>query len=449
MLFIKSEDMLKISEELLQFIWQHRLIKPGPLLSSRGNQITVIHQGILNRDSGPDFFNGQIEVQGLKLSGNIELHLKTSDWNKHRHQHDPAYDKIILHVVLHHDVDLAQNTDNGVEIVELASYIPREVLEVYQGLVSNKNNLPCGSSLENVSDLTFISWTERMSAERLQQKTDKIEQLLLLCHGDYTQLMYFLLLSNFGFKVNALPFEMLARLLPAQLLLRHSNNLPQLEALLLGCAGMLDEQLENSYLRSLQNEFVFLQKKYGLHPMKKELFKFSKMRPANFPALRLAQFAALIHKEPTILTAPLSFVSTEQIIKIIVAEPGSYWKNHYQTSGSVSGRELCLGRSSAEIIIINTFVPFYFYYGHKFAKEEYRKLALDLLEECRAEDNKKTRLFAAKKGKLKSATSSQGLIHLYDSYCEQKRCLECGIGVAILREPTLKYRHETPERPWL
>lgn len=424
--------MFKFNEELLQFIWKHKLLKPIPFISNSGTEISVLRYGELNADSGPDFFNAQIKVNGLVLAGNIEIHIKTSDWLKHNHQHDKNYDNIILHAVYEHDVDLPQNIHHQVEVLELKQLIDPSTLETYAALAGNKDKLPCSAHLQKVNELKFISWMERMTIERLEEKVKRIEHIFQVYDGDYTQTFYACLLRNFGFKVNALPFESLAHHLPLHLLLKHADNVMQLEALLLGMSGLLENQFDDKYVLLLQNEFNFLSKKYGLIPLQKELFKFSKLRPANFPTLRLAQFAFLIHTQQALFTSPQQFTNYSQLKSALNIHLQGYWQHHYSLNGKLLERDLSLGEMSAENVIINTFAPFFFFYSKKLAKPQYMDFSLDLLNRCRKEDNVKTKLFAAKKELLVNAAGTQAIINLYDNYCRNKACLKCGIAASIL-----------------
>lgn len=425
--------MPKFKEDLLQFVWRHRLLKPIPLFCHSGSEISIIKPGELNVDSGPDFFNAHIRLNDLVLAGNVEIHLKTSDWLKHKHQDDKTYDTIILHAVYEHDVDLEQNKKHQVEILELKHYIAPETIRLYEQLAATKDKLACAAHLKEVNEFKFISWLERMCTERLEYKVKTLQTWFSSYYGDYTQTFYTALLRNFGFKVNALPFELIAKQLPVNLLLKHADNLLQVEALLFGTAGLLDEQFEDKYILQLQNEFEFLKNKYQLISLKKELFKYSKLRPANFPTLRLAQFAQLLHSNPQLFLNPHQFNTSKELKNALNIQLQGYWKNHYSLDAAATFKDLTFGKTSVENLIINSFAPFYFFYGKKLAKEEFTQLALDLLADCAPEENQKTKLFAVKKEQLKSAADTQALINLYDNYCVSKSCLKCGIAASILK----------------
>jgi hypothetical protein len=425
--------MLKFNEELLQFLWQYKILKPLPLITTSGKEIFVLKNGELNKDSGPDFFNAQVKIDTIVLVGNIEVHVKTSDWLKHKHEADKNYDNIILHVVYEHDLDLEQNKMYNVEVLELKNLISDSTIKAYTKLSTSKTKIPCHDQLADVNDLKFIAWLERMTIERLEAKVSIIDAYFRSVNGDYTQTFYFLLLRNFGFKVNSLPFELLAKNLPITILLKHSDNLLQLEALLLGVSGLLDNQFEDKYIQQLQNEFDYLKNKYRLIPLNKAIFKFSKLRPANFPTIRLAQFAKLINTNPGLFIAPYNFSGYEEIILAHKINLDGYWKNHYNMDGNVTSKDLTLGLTSIENLIINTFAPFYFFYSKKTGKEELGVLAIELLNKCDFEQNTKTKLFSEKKTVLKSAADSQAAINLFDNYCSKKACLKCGVATFLLK----------------
>jgi hypothetical protein len=425
--------MLKFNEDLLQFLWQYKLLLPLPLITTSGKEIFILKNGELNKDSGPDFFNAQIKIDEVVLVGNIEIHLKTSDWLKHKHQQDKNYDTIILHVVYEHDIDLAQNQTNNVEVLEVKKLIAESTIETYNQLNSSKDKIPCSNQLATVNDIKFIAWLERMTVERLEGKIKLIENYFKSVNGDYTQTFYFMLLRNFGFKVNSLPFELLAKNLPITTLLKHSDNLLQLEALLLGTSGLLEDQFEDKYILQLQNEFDYLKNKYRIIPLNKEIFKFSKLRPANFPTIRLAQFARLINSKPGLFIAPYDFSNYEEIVVSLKINLDGYWKNHYNMDGNLTSKDLTLGLSSIENLIINTFAPFYFFYSKRTGKEEIGDLAIELLNKCDFEQNTKTKLFLDKKAILKTAADSQATINLFDNYCTKKACLKCGVASSLLK----------------
>ncbi|MBA3665743.1 MAG: DUF2851 family protein [Bacteroidetes bacterium] len=425
--------MLNLKEDILQFIWQHKLLKPLPLITTSGKQIQILKPGELNKDSGPDFFNAQIKINELILAGNVEVHVKTGDWLKHNHQQDKTYDNLILHVVYEDDKPIRQNKDNNVEVLEIKNLVPENLLQNYGSLIESKSSLPCEPQLADISDLKFSSWLQRMLIERLEYKVKNMETIFQNVSGNYTQTFYTILLRNFGFKVNSVPFELLAKHLPVNTLLKHADNLLSLEALLLGSAGMLEDQFTNKHALALQNEFEYLKNKYTIIPLKKELFKFSKLRPANFAPLRLAQFAHLIFLHPELFQSPQNFNSFKKIESCLDFQLTGYWKNHYTLDGLATFSDLRLGHDSISNIITNTFAPFFFFYFQKTAASNYGQIPLLLLEASVFEKNAKTKLFSGKKHLFKSAADSQALINLHDNFCARRGCLNCGVAAAILK----------------
>lgn len=425
--------MPDIKEDILQFIWQHKLLNPVPLISISGKEIQVIAPGELNKDAGPDFFNARIKVNDLVLAGNVEVHVKSSDWLKHKHQQDNSYNNLVLHVVYENNKEIKQNTEHNVEVLEIKRLVPDGLLNNYHSLISSKSGIPCASQLPATDNFRLISWLERMQVERLEYKVRRFENFLEFYNGNYSHVFYTLLMRNFGFKVNAGPFELLAKHLPLNILLKHTDTLHHLEALLLGTAGFLDEQYNDRYLCDLQNEFEYLKRKYSLLPLAKELFKFSRLRPANFPTLRLAQVAKLIHQQPSLFSAPHTFDSFEKLLQCLSVEPENYWQHHYSPGGNITGKNLKLGKDSIQNLIINTFAPFFFFYFKKTGISGYEQVSLKLLQQCGFENNVKTRQYKAKKEILRSAGDSQALIHLHDNFCKRKKCLQCGIAASILQ----------------
>lgn len=424
--------MPDFNEDLLQFVWQHKLLNPAALITASGKEIIILNPGELNKDSGPDFFNARIKLGEIILAGNVEVHIKASDWLKHKHQNDKSYDNIILHVVYENDIELKQNTSNNVEILEIKKLLSPAIINEYTCLISSKQTIACHNQLTSVNDLKFTSWLQRMFIERLEYKVTYIQDLFQSYNGDYVQTFYTVLLRNFGFKVNAFPFELLSKQLPVTILLKHADNLLQLEALLLGTSGLLERQMEDKYVLKLQNEFEYLKNKYRITPLEKKLFKFSKLRPANFATLRLAQIAKLIHLQPGLFSAPQNYNTYDKIKNCFKISLEGYWKNHYNLDGNKIEKELHLGESSVSNIVINTFSNFFFFYYKRNGNPEFENAAFELMEKCAFEKNSKTKLFLQKKAQLKSAAESQALINLHDNYCSKRKCLHCGVATAIL-----------------
>jgi hypothetical protein len=421
-----------MKEELLHFIWKYKLLKPGIYSSARGRRIKIVHPGELNTNAGPDFFNSKIEVDGVLLAGNVEIHIRSSDWMKHGHQTDTSYNNLVLHAVYQHDKPVAQNTDFNVEVLELKDHISKEILDKYDRLASSKDSLACAGRIQNVEPVKMNSWLQRMLIERLESKTSLVKRIFESCGNDYSQSLYTLLARNFGFKVNAEPFELLSKHLPLHIVLKHKENLFQLEALLYGTAGLLEETFSEKYLQGLQNEFAYLRNKYQLLPIDGGLWKFSRMRPANFPSVRLWQFATLIHHAHELFSSPGSYCKPSLLKKAISKPPANYWKDHYKPGGAKVHEVNAMGDTSIENLVINTMAPYLFFYGKQTGKDDHIEMALRSLDEISFEHNSKTAVYLEAGLQPKSAAESQALIHLYDNYCKEKQCLHCSIASEIL-----------------
>ncbi len=422
--------MYSLKEELFHFIWQYKLLNTNTLYTESGQQLQIIKPGELNNDSGPDFFNAKIKLGNLTLAGNIEVHVNASDWNKHHHQDDAAYSNIILHVVYINDSK--QKSHGNFEILELKKHIDERVLKNYINLIRSKNTLPCHRHISEVNRLKLSGWLQRMLIERLEKKTEYIKQQFEQSGNDYSFALYITFAKNFGFKVNAEPFENLARVLPLSVLLKHANNLFQLEALLFGCAGLLEKSFKDKYIQQLQNEFEFLKQKYNLRVLKGESWKFMRLRPANFPSVRLWQFAKLIYHHSDIFMNPEKYNSISKLSEALQHKPDGYWKNHYKIGGKEQKEIGSMGIQSVENIMINTIAPYLFFYARQTAKDSDLSNALSCFDEIPFESNIKTRHFTKAGLQLKTAGESQALIQLFDNYCKTKRCLNCGIAAQLL-----------------
>lgn len=419
-----------MKEDLLQFIWQYKLFDHSNLLTVNKQPIQILNPGELNKDSGPDFFNSKIKIGDIILAGNVEVHVNAGDWNKHGHQHDAAYKNIILHVVYYND-SKTSSVENC-EVLELKNHISHNLIKKYESLVNSKKALACTGQIGKLDSLKIQSWLNRMLIERLEKKTEYIQQQFEQCKNDYSQTFYLTLAKNFGFKTNAEPFENLARHLPLSLLLKHSDNLFQIEALLFGTAGLLDKSYKDKYLQRLQNEFEFLKNKYGLVPLNAGVWKFMRMRPANFPSVRMWQLAKLIHHSPNLFSEPQHFNSIKKLSEVLQHEPEGYWQTHYNPGGKPQQKIGAMGIQSIENILINTIAPFLFFYGKQSANEHLKQAALESFEGTDFESNVKTRYFTKEGLNFKSSGESQALINLFDNYCKNKQCLKCGIASQLL-----------------
>lgn len=420
-----------MQEKLLQFIWQFSLYQPGNLTTDEGETITVIHPGRYNTDAGPDFLEAKVRIGNTVLVGHIELHLNASDWNRHGHQNDPAYQNIILHVVYNNDV--ARVVEN-VSVLELAQHIPASIIEQHSNFIKATAKIPCATQLATIRDITRESWLSRLLAERWEEKLVTWKELLASSTDDWRNLLYWRMAFNFGFKVNSVPFQMLAQSLPLNILAKHRESLMQIEALLFGQAGMLEGEFKDEYPNELKKEYAYLRQKYKLQPIAVHLWKFLRLRPANFPTIRITQFAALVHRSVHLFSQIVETHTMKEIQPLLEVSVSAYWKEHFifdEAQEAATNKKL--GKSSIENIVINTIAPIQFLYASRHGNAQQQERALQLLDAVPAEDNNILKLWKESNWTAQNAAQSQSLLQLYNNYCAKKRCLDCAIGLSIMR----------------
>ena len=420
-----------MNEAFIQFLWNHKLFKKETFTTFKGERIEIIDPGKWNHDSGPDFFNARIKIGQVEWAGNVEIHLRSSDWKKHKHHLDPSYDNVILHVVLENDVETFNS--RGTLIPTVAIRFDTRILQNYEELVQSKNQIPCSTDLFLIEPFHIKYWLGNVLVERLRDKTLLFEHLLKKSKNNWEESFYQGLARSFGFKTNSEQFEQLARSLPNKILLHHKNDLFQIEALLFGQAGLLSRRFfSDNYFTSLQKEYSFLQKKFHLKPMAGHLWKFMRMRPLNFPSIRIAQFASFIYKNEGLFSRIIETRKAEDLKNLFDFQPTVYWETHYRFNKSAEKRSKKMGADARNSVIINTIIPFLFLYGKEKGLPDYKERALELLENLPAEKNRIIRKWAKSGIQADNAFYSQSLIQLTNNYCQKKRCLECEIGNKII-----------------
>lgn len=421
-----------MTEDYLHYIWKFQKINHANLFTVHGESVLIKKPGTHNHDSGPDFQEASITIDGTDWFGSVEIHIKTSDWSKHRHQDDKSYNNVILHVVYEHDQEILNQNGETIPTICLKEIIDHNAYFAFERFVQKKSERPCFNQLSNVPKFTVISTIDEMLVNRLMRKSDAIKEMLVQSNQDWEQVFHQLLLKYLGMKVNDAPMFDLSRRATYVLMQRNSDDLFKLEALLFGQAGLLNEENKDDYHRSLRSEYLFLKQKYGLRSMTGTEWKFSRMRPPNFPTLRIAQIAAIYVSYQNLFELIRDKVSLRHLQLIFSAEPSEYWKTHYSFNSESKRSKGNLGKTALQNIIINVIAPFAFYYGRCIDDNSYEDYALLLLESIPGEDNKITREFGDLKTGVLSAKDSQSLIQLYSQLCEKKRCLNCKIGVSLL-----------------
>jgi len=421
-----------MKEDLLQYIWQFQYFNNSELLTSSGDTIQVINTGTHNTNQGTDFINAKIKIGKTTWAGNIELHINSSDWNTHHHSDDVNYNNVILHVVWNNNAIIKDRFGNSLATLELKSRVSKLLLERYRMLMESSQFIPCESQLQQVNELTIINWKQRLVAGRLITKSTTILAILKKINFHWEETFWWLIAANFGLKVNSDQFQQIAKILPVSILAKHKNRIQQVEALLFGVAGLLEKEFQEQYPQMLQKEFAFYQKKYKLKIISEEL-SFLRMRPANFPTIRLAQLAMLIHESEHLFSKIKDASSLKDIKKMLAANANDYWHYHYLFDETSDYKVKTLGKQMIDNIIINTIIPVVFTYGLHHNEQDYKDKAINWLEEISAEKNNITKGFENLRFSNKNAFDSQALIQLKNEYCNKKLCLQCAIGNSLLK----------------
>lgn len=420
-------------EELLLFIWEQRLFDPLNLCTTDGETVEVIRPGRLHRNSGPDLVDAQVRIGEQLWAGHVEVHIRSSEWYAHGHEQDPAYDNVVLHVVYEHDLDVRTKAGARIPTVELKHRIASGRLETFKELMRVKAWVPCAPQFDHVDRARLPMWFERVLIERLERKCVEVEQLYRKLEGDALETFWHVLARGFGFKVNAEPFGMLAQALPLKVLLKYRDDPVRTEALLFGQAGLLRTDFLDENPRLLQQEHRALSALHGLEPAPLAAWQFGRLRPPNFPTVRLAQLAKLIARSDGSFSTLLEHDNPALILEQLHLEADGYWLTHHRFDQSSKPGPKRLGADAAQGLIINAIVPYLFAMGRVQGREEMGERALALLERLPPEQNTIVDGWAQLGVKADTAARSQALIELKNQYCGQRRCLSCVIGTDLLK----------------
>lgn len=429
-------------EQLLHYVWQYRLLPPGPLETTDGRSVEVLDPGLHNHDSGPDFFNAKVRLGGMLWVGNVELHLRSSDWQRHGHQDDTAYNSVILHVAEHVDADV--QTQDGRQLPQMQLSIPDSIRERYGELSATQDYPRCWRIIRDLPRLKVHSWLSALLCERLTERSEACMRRLQLVNGDWERTAFITLARNFGFGVNGDAFEAWARHLPLHAAAKHRDDLFQVEAIFLGSAGLLEADAmppsaveaaaTDVYLARLRKEWAYLVHKFSLDtPMDHSLWRYLRLRPQNFPHLRIAQLAQLYHRQTASLAALMEATTREKLHEALDTEPSAYWRDHYLFGLPSRPSRKRLTATSRDLIIINTICPLLFARGQALGDEKLMERATALLEELRPEQNFITRQWHQCGIDVSSAADSQALIQLKREYCDRHDCLRCRFGYEYLK----------------
>lgn len=416
-----------MTEKLLHFIWRFQYYNRQALSTTEGEPIEIIHPGQHNHQQGPDFLQARIRIGSTLLAGSIELHLRTSDWNRHQHSGDPNYHNVVLHVVYEHD-----SGGDHLPILELQPRISTLLLDHYQQLMQSDAFIPCGTRIGQVPELTLTAWKERLLAERLHRKAGQLSKPVSDNQLHWEEGFWHLLARSFGARTNAEAFEAVARSLPLKVLARHSNSIHQLEAMLLGQARLLDFDFTDDYAQMLQREYQFLKAKWNLKSISLPVH-FLRMRPPNFPTIRLAQLAALVQQSAHLFSKVLATDNLKELQNLFHATANDYWHYHYRFDEPTAFQPKRVGEDMIHHLLINVVAPVLYAYGQYHKNNVYTLRASEIMEQLPPENNAVTRGFRTLGIPTTNAADAQALLELRNNYCNERRCLECSVGNSLMK----------------
>lgn len=423
-----------MKEDFLHYIWQYQKFNKTILKTTSGEEVTVLKTGFHNTDSGPDFKEARIKIAEVEWAGSVEIHLKASDWNLHKHQHDAAYENVVLHVVWENDREILNTDGEPIPTLTLKALTDISLLNKYEALMLSQNEIPCQNQFSEIADIKKFSTLEKALLQRMQRKGAEVSERFEKLGNDWEEVTYQILLRNFGFKLNNDTFLSLAESLPYKILRKYSSSCFQVEALLFGMAGFLEGDLDE-YGSKLKVEFDFLAAKHNLKDkvLNSSQWKFMRTRPANFPTVRLSQLTALMSQSKGLFATMTSASDYKMLVSFFEAKPSIYWQKHYHFNKESAQDFKGIGKSSIHNLVINTVVPVLVAYAEQIDNQLYIENAMALLEKIPAEKNKITKFWNSLDLETKTMFDSQGSIELYNEFCKKKKCLSCGVGIAILR----------------
>jgi hypothetical protein len=422
-----------MKEDFLHYLWKFKKFDTLNLKTFNNEEITIINVGQYLELAGPDFFNAQITIGNQKWAGNVEIHLKSSDWYVHHHEKDTGYENVILHVVWEHDTEIFRSNNTEIPVLELKKYVDKETVENYQSLMAPKSWIFCEKQLKEIDEFAFKNWQERLFFERLERKSQPIFNLLEQTNQDWEAVLFCLLAKNFGLNMNGEIFFKIAQFIPFSIIRKESFEVENLEALIFGTSGLLDSEKEDNYFKDLKFRYLYLLHKYQMEKSCIEPVQFFKHRPDNFPTIRLSQLANLYHSQQNLFSKISTLNSLKDIYEVFQVSASEYWLSHYQFDKESPKKKKPLSKSFIDLIVINTIIPLQF----AFAKSQGKEISEDLihlLNEVAPEKNAVLDKFNSFGIQSKSAFETQSLLQLKNEYCNKSKCLECVVGMELLKK---------------
>jgi len=421
-----------MQEDFLHYIWKHKAFGSSALKTTVGEMVGIVNLGQHNHNAGPDFFNAQLTISNQLWAGNVEIHIKSSDWYVHNHETDKAYDNVILHVVWEHDTEIFRKDNSEIPTLELKHYVDKGLISNYQKLLNSKTWINCEANFSEIDDFLLNNWLERLYIERLEQKSKAIQDLLIASNNDWEAVLFKMLLKNFGLKVNGESFLSLANSFNFLVFRKLQNNTHNTEALLLGQAGLLnDSNIEEAYFSELKKEYNFLKQKFNLDNRGVVPIQFFRLRPPNFPTIRLSQFANLYATEPHLFSKMMNLNTLNELYDFFNLGVTQFWETHYTFAKSSKKAKKIMTKSFIDLLIINTLIPFKFSYAKSQGKSVEEDL-FQLIRDLKIENNSVVNKFLDIKPIDKNALSSQALLQLKQHYCDKNKCLHCAVGNRLI-----------------
>ena len=422
-----------MKEDFLHYLWKFKKFNTSNLLTTKQQTISIQHSGQYLQLAGPDFFNAQIRIDNQQWAGNVEIHVKSSDWYLHHHESDAAYDSVILHVVWEHDIGIYRKDNTEIPTLVIKEYVAVETVAQYQKLIFPKTWIYCERQIVDIDEFIFRNWQERLFFERLERKSNPVALLLSQTQNDWETILFCMLARNFGLNTNGETFFKVAQSIPFSIMRKESHEVINIEALLLGKAGLLDEDKEDVYFTNIKSIFDYLSVKYRLPTHEFEPVQFFKHRPDNFPTIRLSQLANLYHSHSNLFSKIVATDTVEKLYALFQVSASAYWQTHYQFDATSPKKSKSLSKAFIDLIIINTIVPIQFAYA-KSQGQDNIEIAIQLLESIAPEQNGIIRKFHDFGIAAHNAFASQSLLQLKNEYCNKSKCLNCAIGIELLKQ---------------
>ena len=421
-----------MQEDFLHYLWNHKKFDVTNLKTTSGEKISIVSAGQHNNNSGPDFFAAQLKIDDQLWAGNVEIHIKSSDWFVHNHETDEAYDNVILHVVWEHDTDIYRKDNTTIPTLELKEIVSKEALHNYQKLFSKTQKwINCENDFASVEDFVIQNWLERLYFERLERKSLHIEKLLNTSSNNWEEVLFKMLVKNFGLKVNGDAFSSLANSFDFSIVRKQQSKLLSLEALFFGQAGLLEDENQEVYYLELTKEYKFLKQKFNLTSQGVLPLQFFRLRPPNFPTIRLSQLAMLYHKQQNLFSEVMDANSVEKLYELFTVSTSMFWKTHFTFNKTSKQSKKVITKSFMDLLLINTIVPLKFSYA-KYHGKTIEDNVIEILQNITSEKNSIVEKFNSMKPMSMSALQSQALLQLKNEYCDKNKCLQCAIGNKIL-----------------